>query len=101
MTRNGSDTGRRWRGGDGGGIRRFGGAGLSPTIVGGDDLTRRAAHARMDLVDGAFVLRGGGGPSTRVRTGRTACRADASTEEATAIPDMTGEEEEDGREMKE
>jgi hypothetical protein len=55
-----------------GGIRRFGGVGLSPAIVGGDDLTRRAAHARMDLVDGAFVLRGGGGPSTRARTQRTA-----------------------------
>jgi len=59
-------------GGGGGGIRRFGGVGLSPTIV-WDDLTRRAAHARMDLVD-----------------------ADASTEEAAAILDTTGEEE-DGR----
>ena len=55
--------------------------GLSPTIV-GDDLTRRAAHAWMNPVDGAFVLRGGGGPSTRVRTRRTACRADAFMEEA-------------------
>jgi hypothetical protein len=36
-------------------------------------------------------------PSTQVRTRRTACRSDASTEEATAIPDMTRQEEEDGR----
>ena len=43
-----------------GGSVDFGGVGPSPTIVGGDDLTRRAAHARMDPVDGAFGLRGGG-----------------------------------------
>ena len=59
-----------------GGSFDFVGVGHSPTIVGGDDLTRRAAHARMDLVDGALVLRGGGYPSTRVRTRRRDGRTD-------------------------